>query len=87
MQKTVGDVEDADIVGGNQDGTTLRPGKTLEKFDDVAAALGIERSGRLVGEDDPLPGGEGAGDGDALTLPAGKLGGAFVGVVGEADGG
>ena len=45
----------------------------------------VEVAGRLVGEDDGRPRGQGAGDGDALLLAAGELRRAVAGAVGEPD--
>ena len=47
----------------------------LDDFNHVFAAGGIERAGRFVGEDDFAAVHQGAGDGDALLLTAGKFAG------------
>ena len=49
-----------------------------------ADKLGVEGGGRLVEEHDLGVHGKGAGNGDALLLPAGKLGGVERGTLGEA---
>jgi hypothetical protein len=41
---------------------------------DDALALVVERAGGLVEDQDARPGGERAGDGDALALAAGQVG-------------
>src|SRR6187402_1366356 len=53
---------------------------------DVGARLRVEVAGRLVGEDDRLLADQRPGDGDALLLAAGELGGAVGAAVLEADG-
>ena len=47
----------------------------LDDFNHIFAAGGIERAGRFVGEDDFAAVHQGAGDGDALLLTAGKFAG------------
>src|SRR4051794_26248697 len=54
---------------------------------DLGAGPGVQVSGRLVGEDDVRPTGQRAGDGDALLLTAGQLGGPVVESVVDAEGG
>ena len=71
---------------GDEHRAALGPGKALEDFDNIAAARGIERRGRLVGENDPRPAGKSTRNRDTLTLAAGKLSRTFVGMIGQADG-
>ncbi len=47
--------------------------KPLEEVEDLALDGHIESGDRLVGDDQLGLGGEGAGDGDALALPAAEL--------------
>ena len=54
-----------------------------EQVHDLDARLGIERAGGLVGKEDFRVVDEGAGDGDALHLAAGKLARLLVDVVGK----
>ena len=56
-----------------------------EQVHDLDARLGVERAGGLVGQQDLRVVDEGARDGDALHLPAGKLTGLLVDVLGQAD--
>jgi hypothetical protein len=49
------------------------------------AVLGVEVARGLVGEEHGRGAGEGAGDGDALLLAAGELGGQVLGAVAHAD--
>jgi hypothetical protein len=53
----------------------------LDEFEHLGGHFGIERGGRFVEEHDLRLDGNGPRDGDPLALAAGKLGGAFVGVV------
>jgi len=72
-------------VGDDDDGAVVLAGESAEDFEDVAPADGIEGSGGFVGEEDAGLAGEGAGDGNALFLAAGEVGGVSVALVGEAD--
>jgi len=54
-------------------------------FEDFGCHFGVEGGGRFVEEQQLGADGDGAGDGDALALSAGKFGGTFVGVVGETE--
>ena len=54
--------------------------------EDLGAGARVEVAGGLVGEDDPGPRGERAGDGDALLLAAGELRRAVAEPVAEPDG-
>ena len=56
-----------------------------EQVHDLNAGLGVERARRFVGKDDFGVVDEGAGDGDALHLAAGKLAGLFVHVLAKPD--
>ena len=47
--------------------------EAFEKRHDLFAGFGIEVTGRLVGQDDRRIVDQGAGDGDALALPAGEF--------------
>ncbi len=77
---------DVGFVGHDEDGLALAVefGEEVEDFD---AGLGVEVSGRLVGEQDGGPLDECPGDGDALALTAGHLVGSVVHSIGEADAG
>ena len=65
--------------------STVVPGAVdpLEQIHDVLAGLRIQVSGRLVGQQHQRPVDERAGDGDALLLTAGQLGGQSVGLAGQ----
>ena len=77
-EDAVGDVEHLVVVGGGDDGDAALFAELVEELDDLLAGVEVEVAGRLVGEDDGGVVGEGAGDGDALLLSAGKLVGAVV---------
>ena len=57
----------------------------LEQVHDLHGRVGVERSGRLVGQHDVRVVDQGAGDGDALHLPAGQLVRLLVDVVAQPD--
>src|ERR1700675_1588767 len=72
------------VVRGEEDGATF----FLENADDVpelAAALGIESSGRLVEKKDPRIADQRGRDGEALLLTAGKFSNPRVGFFGELE--
>ena len=84
MNPAVHALGQAEIVGDGDHG--------LAAIDDLAqhlehllAGLGVERAGRLVGQDDVRVVGERAGDGDALALAAGKLVRPLVHVIGKPE--
>ena len=56
-----------------------------QQAQDLLAGVGVERAGRLVGQDQPPLADDRAGDGDPLLLAAGHLVGEPVGQVGDAD--
>ncbi len=72
------------VVGDDDDGDALAV-QLLEQIEDLLAGVGVQRAGRLVGQDDIRPVDQGAGDGDALLLAAGEFVGAVVGAVAQAD--
>jgi len=78
VDDTVAIVEDAGVVGDDDHSATVLFGEAAEDIEDGAAGGGIEGGGRFVGEDDGGVAGEGAGDGDALLLAAGEVGGLGV---------
>lgn len=75
--------DDLFIVGDGDDRRLLLDRELAKKIHDDARPLGIERGGRLVGEDDPRPIGQHPGDRDALRLAARELG--WHGVLAMAD--
>ena len=62
-------------------------GEVSDDLEDFADEFGVEGGGWFVEEHKFGVHGEGSGDGDALLLAAGELGGVGVGFVGEADAG
>ena len=80
----VGVVGDVAVVGDEDDGVAFGV-QFAEDFHHFFAAVAVERAGGFVGEDDLPAVHQGAGDGDALLLPAGKLTGFVLGVVAEAE--
>lgn len=85
-EDTICDVEDAGVVGDEEDGGAAFAGELAEEFDGGVAGGAVEGGGGFVGEDEAGLMGEGAGDGDALALAAGKGGGELILFRGETDG-
>ena len=56
------------VVGDNHYGPAAVMGEAADHFHDDPAAVGVERGGGFVGEDDFGISGQGTGDGDALLL-------------------
>ena len=73
------------VVGHHHDGLALAADRLAEQFEDVGGGLGVQRAGRLVGEDHRGPRDQGAGDGDALLLAAGQFARAALVLAAEAD--
>ena len=65
----------AGIVGDHDHRLAELVDRLAQQPQHVLARLRVEVAGRLVGEDDGRFGDQGAGDGDALLLAAGELGG------------
>ena len=82
----VGVFGDVAVVGDEDDGVAFGV-QFAEDFHHFFAAVAVERAGGFVGEDDLPAVHQGAGDGDALLLPTGKLAGFVVGAVAEAEAG
>src|SRR6476646_5189917 len=74
------------VVGDHHHRLAELVDRLAQQLHDVGAGLGVEVAGRLVGEDDGRFADQGAGDGDALLLAAGELGGTVGATVLEADG-
>ena len=72
------------FVRHHDDGAALAV-QAVEDLDDLLARLGIQVSGRLVGQDDFRIVDQGAGNGDPLLLTAGELKGPVVEAIGQAD--
>ena len=73
------------LVRHHQHGDAAFPVERHEQVHDLGAALGVEVAGGLVGEQHGGLGDDGARDGDALLLSAGKLGGRVILAVAEPD--
>ena len=56
-----------------------------EEIDHLLLVGGIDAGGRLIGEDNPRPVGQGPGHGHTLLLAGGELRGAMVEAVAEVD--
>ena len=57
--------------------------ETADELKVLARRLGVERAGRFVAQQDLGVAGQGTGDGDALLLAAGELGGIGIRLVGQ----
>ena len=77
-------VGDLEVVGDDDDGAAL-PVELFEEGEDFLAGAGIQGAGGFVGQDDRRVGDDGAGDGDALPLTAGKLVGLVMAAFAQAD--
>ena len=71
------------LVGDDDDGDTQALVDVLDEAQDGAGGGGVQGGGSLVAQQDLGVGGQGAGDGDALLLAAGELGGIGVRLVGK----
>ncbi len=80
----LGVAREARVVRDHDDGGAGAV-ERVEQLHHGVAVLGIEVTRGLVGEEDGRGAGEGAGDGDALLLTAGELGGQVLGAVAHAD--
>ncbi|MCY1442322.1 hypothetical protein D9M71_586870 [compost metagenome] len=74
-------------MGDQDDGQLQLLVDLRQQLQHRGGGLRIEGAGRLVAEQDRRPAGQGAGDTDALLLPAGKLCRVLARLLGEADAG
>ena len=82
----VGEGVGVDGVVGDEEADAVERGEVAAQVAaDVAAGAGVEGGERFVEEQQAGLGGQGAGEGDALGLPAGQGAGPVAGVVGEPD--
>ena len=65
-------VDDADVVGDEDDGQTLPPVESVEQVVERRLGLGVDAGRRLVEEKDLRRRDQGPGDEDALLLSSGK---------------
>ncbi len=72
-------------MGRDQRGHPGLAHEVQELLEHVLGGLRVEVAGRLVGEKEPRPVGEGAGDGGALLLAAGKLRRTMIDAFGNAE--
>ena len=86
MQDAVGDVEDAVVVGDEQDRRAALAGQRLHAIDHFAARGLVEGRGRLVRQHHRRFPDERPRDRHALALAAGQLVRPLAGVLAEADG-
>lgn len=68
----------ARVVRHQQDGFLERPLQLIKQTHDFFGGAGIQIAGRLVGDDQGWVGDDGAGNADALLLPAGELAGPML---------
>ncbi|SCF62815.1 hypothetical protein GA0115280_10416 [Streptomyces sp. Cmuel-A718b] len=78
-------LDDVHLVGDEQDGEAELLVEVAQQLEDGAGGLGVERGGRLVGEQHLGVAREGAGYAHALLLAAGELSGVGLRLVGQAD--
>src|SRR5260221_173432 len=65
--------DDGEVVADQHDGQPVLGAQAVEQVEDLRLHRDVERRGRLVEQQDRRLEDEGARDGDALALPAGKL--------------
>ena len=73
------------VVGDHHDGLAEVVDAVAQQGEHLAGGAGVERAGRLVGEDDGRVGDQRAGDRDPLLLAAGQRAGQVPAAVAEAD--
>ena len=73
LDHAVGDLDHHRVVGRDDRGHALGADDGPDQQHDLLAGLGVELAGRLVGEQEPRPVRERAGDRDALLLAAREL--------------
>ena len=75
----------AGVVRDHHHGATEVAGRVAQELQHLGGRAGVEVARGLVGEHDGRLGDERPGDGDALLLTAGELGGPVAAPIGEAD--
>ena len=83
MDGAVGDLGEGFVVGDDDEGLAELVAQVEEELVEFGLVLGIEGSGRLVGEDDGRAVDEGPGHRYALFLTAGEFVGLMGGAVGQ----
>ena len=73
LDHPVGDLEHHRVVGGDHRRHALGPDDGPDQQHDLLPGLGVELAGRLVGQQQPRPVRQRAGDRDPLLLAAGEL--------------
>src|SRR6185436_3361949 len=81
----VGAFGDARIVRDEEDGEAVLLAQLEQELEDFFTGSRVERAGRLVGEKHAWAACDGAGNGDALPLSAGKLGRSVAASLAEPD--
>src|SRR5690606_8596931 len=71
--------DDGQVVGDEDEGEAVLVDEVGQQVEDLPAYGHVERADGLVGDEHGGTGGERAGDGDALALPAGELVGVAFG--------
>jgi hypothetical protein len=77
-QDPIGDVEDAVVVGDQQDRAALLARQLLHQGHDIAARAAVQSRGGFIGQQQRWLMDQGASYGDPLLLPAGELVGATL---------
>ena len=78
-------LDDIHLVGDDHHGDAQLLVQLLQQIQNRQGRGGVQGGGGLVAEQDLRVVGQGAGDGDALLLAAGELGGVGPGPVAQAD--
>src|ERR1700729_665528 len=83
MQRSFSALGGGWVVRDHQDGFAVFLGEAGEEVENFVGAFAVEVAGRLVAEQESGVGDDGAGDGDALFLSAGKLARVVIHAVAE----
>ena len=81
----IGVGDQVEVVRHHDDSQPVVAVQVAEQLDDLAAGVGVEVAGRLVGEQDARPVDQGPGDGGPLHLAAGQLARLVLEPVAQAD--
>ena len=76
------DLHHRQIVADEEEGQALTVAQIHQQVEHLRLDRKIEGGDGLVGDDEPGPADEGAGDGDTLALATGELMGQAIGVAG-----
>jgi hypothetical protein len=85
VDDTLAVMGDIGVMGDHEQGDILLLMQVGEYGHNILTGMGIEVTGRLIGQDNRRVFGQSAGDGDPLLFTAGEFGRSMIHTVGEAD--